>query len=142
MADTEYHRIRQILDYLVEQEYLALEGREYPVLTATPRSGEIVFEKKSLAMMLGRERRPQGELAVKPREEKLFGVLKELRKTLAEAAHVPAYVIFSDASLRDMCRKLPLTAKAFREVSGVGEVKTEKYGAAFTGLIREHINGL
>jgi superfamily II DNA helicase RecQ len=71
-------------------------------------------------------------------DEALLGKLKELRREIAKAASVPAYIVFSDASLRDMCRKRPVTGAAFLEVSGVGEVKRERYGEAFTKLIREY----
>jgi len=49
---------------------------------------------------------------------------------------VPAYVVFSDASLRDMCQKMPLSDKEFLDVSGVGQAKLNKYGDAFMQVIR------
>jgi ATP-dependent DNA helicase RecQ len=143
MADTDPRRIRRILDYLVERDYLAVEGDEYPVVAATGHSGEIIFEKKSLGMMLPREQKPRvrTDLAAgePPIDEALFESLRELRKNFAGEARVPAYIIFTDASLRDMCRKLPVTHEAFQRVSGVGAVKREKYGAAFTALIRDYL---
>jgi ATP-dependent DNA helicase RecQ len=143
MADTDPRRIRRILDYLVEGDYLAVEGAKYPVVTAAGRSGEIIFEKKPLAMMLPREQQPQTRpepAAGEPsHNEALFESLKELRKSFAGKARVPAYIIFTDASLRDMCRKLPVTPEAFEKVSGVGAVKREKYGTAFTALIRDYL---
>jgi ATP-dependent DNA helicase RecQ len=75
-----------------------------------------------------------------PVDEALLTKLKELRRELAQAGKVPAYIVFSDASLRDMCRKQPTPQAAFLEVSGVGEVKMEKYGDAFTKLIGEYCN--
>jgi ATP-dependent DNA helicase RecQ len=75
-----------------------------------------------------------------PVDEVLLTKLKDLRRELAQAGHVPAYIVFSDASLRDMCRKQPATKAAFLAVSGVGEVKMEKYGEAFTTLIGEYRN--
>jgi ATP-dependent DNA helicase RecQ len=71
-------------------------------------------------------------------DEALFLKLRDLRTQFARKIHVPPYIIFSDAALRDMCRKQPLTREAFLAVSGVGEVKLEKYGAAFMEVIREH----
>jgi ATP-dependent DNA helicase RecQ len=76
-----------------------------------------------------------------PMDEVLLTKLKDLRRELAQTGKVPAYIVFSDASLRDMCRKQPATKAAFLEVSGVGEVKMEKYGDAFTGLIGEYRKG-
>jgi ATP-dependent DNA helicase RecQ len=73
-----------------------------------------------------------------PVDEALLTKLKELRRSLAQAGHVPAYIVFSDAALRDMCRKRPATEAAFLSVSGVGEAKLKKYGEAFIALIGEH----
>ncbi len=76
-------------------------------------------------------------------EEKLYNVdgellteLKALRKKLAARSGVPAYVVFSDSSLVDMCRKLPSTKEEFIRVSGVGAVKAERYGDDFIKVIR------
>ncbi|MFP3089729.1 DNA helicase RecQ [Treponema sp. TIM-1] len=143
MAETDVHRIRTILDYLVEKEYLAQEGEEYPVLLLGPRWEEILRQKKALSMMLPKERErkkpgvPADETPGEFRED-LFAQLKELRNRLAQKARVPAYIIFSDASLRDMCRKLPKTPEQFLTVSGVGAVKMEKYGGLFTDLIKAY----
>jgi ATP-dependent DNA helicase RecQ len=70
-----------------------------------------------------------------PQGEAFFARLKELRSALAREAAMPAYVIFSDATLKDMCQKLPKTAEQFLEVSGVGQVKLERYGEAFMAEI-------
>jgi ATP-dependent DNA helicase RecQ len=73
-----------------------------------------------------------------PVDEALLAKLKDLRRALAQEGRVPAYVVFSDAALRDMCRKRPATLMAFLAVNGVGEVKMKKYGDAFIRLIGEH----
>ncbi|MDR2941493.1 MAG: DNA helicase RecQ [Treponema sp.] len=68
----------------------------------------------------------------------LLGKLKKLRKEIAAKESVPSYIVFTDASLRDMCRKKPVSLVQFSGVNGVGSVKLEKYGEIFTDLIREH----
>ncbi|MDR2363783.1 MAG: DNA helicase RecQ [Spirochaetaceae bacterium] len=143
MAETDVHRLRTILDYLIEKEYLAQDGDEYPVVRLGPRWEEILRQKKPLSLMLPKERErkkpalaadePPGDF-----REDLFIQLKELRNRLAQKARVPAYIIFSDASLRDMCRKLPQTPEQFLTVSGVGSVKMEKYGSLFTDRINAY----
>ena len=72
------------------------------------------------------------------KEEKLFLLLAQCRKTIAEKEHLPAYIIFTDMTLRDMCRKKPVSDMAFLSVSGVGRVKLEKYGDAFMKIIRNY----
>ena len=66
-----------------------------------------------------------------PEDTDMFSRLKALRSKLAAAAHVPAYIIFSDATLRDMCRIRPSTLTEMLEVSGVGKIKADKYGKPF-----------
>jgi ATP-dependent DNA helicase RecQ len=67
----------------------------------------------------------------------LFEKLKELRRGIAAKEGVPAYIVFSDASLRDMCRKKPASLVQFSAVNGVGAVKLEKYGEMFVKAIKQ-----
>jgi ATP-dependent DNA helicase RecQ len=69
-------------------------------------------------------------------EKVLFERLKDLRKKLATEENVPAYIIFTNASLLDMCRRKPTSLIQFSAVNGVGEVKLEKYGEAFIDVIK------
>ena len=68
-------------------------------------------------------------------DKELFDQLRELRKEIAAKEGVPAYIVFSDASLRDMCRKKPASLIQFSAVIGVGSVKLEKYGEIFLKII-------
>ena len=65
----------------------------------------------------------------------LFAALKAERTRLAAAEGVPAYVVFSNATLADMAAKAPHTMEDFLEVSGVGEIKAARYGEAFLKAI-------
>jgi ATP-dependent DNA helicase RecQ len=86
----------------------------------------------------GEDSRVKGEgLGVGEDEEALFLKLKELRGRLAREIKAPAYIVFSDASLREMCRKRPRCPEQFLNVAGVGKMKLEKYGDAFMSLIRD-----
>ncbi len=73
-------------------------------------------------------------------------LLKQERFRLASTMGVPAYVVFSDATLREMSAKMPLTEEEFLKISGVGSRKAERYGKTFLGIIKdfkqeEDING-
>ena len=61
-----------------------------------------------------------------------------LRKQLADEANVPAYIVFSNATLHDMCYKLPRSPEEFLMVNGVGQAKLEAYGELFTQAIRSY----
>ena len=74
-----------------------------------------------------------------PVDEGLFAHLKEKRLELAKKSGVPAFVIFSDASLRDMASKRPTTLDGFSLIAGVGRVKAERYGFVFVQAIRRYL---
>ncbi len=68
----------------------------------------------------------------------LFESLRALRKRLSEAAGVPAYVVFNDATLADMVALKPDDVEQMRQVSGVGQAKLDRYGEEFLAEIRYH----
>jgi ATP-dependent DNA helicase RecQ len=68
----------------------------------------------------------------------LFEKLRVLRRQLADAANVPAYVIFSDRSLIEMATYYPQTPERFLDIDGVGRRKLESYGERFLAVIRDH----
>ena len=71
----------------------------------------------------------------------LFEYLRTVRKRLADEHEVPAYVIFSDKTLKDMAAKVPKTPTEFRQVHGVGDAKLEAYGSIFLRAIAEWESG-
>jgi len=76
-------------------------------------------------------------------DREFFELLRKRRKTIADEAKVPPYVIFSDKSLIEMATYFPQTADCFLDIHGVGAVKYERYGEQFLDLIcrycREHL---
>ncbi len=89
-----------------------------------------------------RSRRARSERAaegMQEGDEKLLNELYALRKRLAARQKVPAYMVFSDATLREICAKKPLNRMDFLSISGVGEVKAERYGKQFLALVREFL---
>lgn len=79
---------------------------------------------------------PVAKISISP-EERLLENLKKLRKTIADRDNVPAYVVFSDATLLEMANKKPTDLESFSVISGVGEVKLARYGKDFIGEIRK-----
>jgi len=68
----------------------------------------------------------------------LFEILRQLRRELAKQRAVPAYIVFTDATLRDLARKRPLTQDALLLVSGIGMKKLEQYGEELLSEIRKY----
>jgi len=112
-------------------------------LKITAAGNDILFGKKKIELTVLNSIKAD-EKTVKTRQpkvvsdyEELFNSLRKVRRIFAEKENVPAYVIFSDASLDDMVRQKPTTAAEFLEVSGVGEHKLFKYGEAFLNAIND-----
>ena len=158
MSDTSAHRIRLIMDHLIDEGLLLLEDGEYPVVTLG-EAGTLLRDERRIFMKLPQERKKTPQLKELPLnviksdiqkksvqdvsidiDEPLLDKLRKLRKEIAAGESVPAYIVFSDASLRDMCRKKPETLVQFSDINGVGRIKLEKYGKAFISLIREYVN--
>ena len=88
-----------------------------------------------------RPRRPIREMPpeLDERDTRLLESLYALRKRLAGKQKIPAYMVFSDATLREICEKKPVSVDEFLDITGVGEKKAARYGTAFLELVREMI---
>ncbi|MDY8137838.1 RecQ family ATP-dependent DNA helicase [Aquimarina sp. 2201CG5-10] len=73
-------------------------------------------------------------------DEKLIGILKDLRKSVAKKLGVPPFVVFQDPSLEDMALKYPISVEELGNVHGVGEGKAKKYGKEFVTLIAKYVD--
>jgi len=106
-------------------------------LLLTPLAKQILFEdrKVQLATLQKAEKTTQGKRTEKTQAVGLFDKLKALRTEIAIEENIPAYIVFSDAALRDMEAKLPETETDFMQVSGVGEAKKDKYATRFLKVI-------
>lgn len=154
MEDVSARRIRFILETLIERGLLQAETGEYPVIRFTQEAGEFLRRREQLVVKVPketeREKRerelrkagsaPGGGAAAgedTPLDEGLFQQLRQLRARLAAEAGVPAYVVFHDRTLREMCRLRPRTREELLEVSGVGEAKADRYGDEFLAMLAQ-----
>ncbi len=134
--------LRDWVYQLVSQEVLVQTQDEFPVLKLNPASWEVMRNQREVRLMqlARRETKPSAAKYVPtphgPSEE-LFEKLRTLRKELAAKENVPAYRIFPDSVLTAFATTRPTTVEAFRQVTGVGEVKFKAYGDAFLKAIRE-----
>ncbi len=91
--------------------------------------------------------RPQGGAEADPGRalaaalQPLYRSLRHWRNERAKAAGVPAYVLFRNAQLVEVCRRLPETLAALREIDGIGEATCAKYGAEVLALIPAELRG-
>lgn len=132
MKEVTARHIFGTIDFLAEKEYISSDN-ETEVLKLLPKSRDVLFGRERLVM----KKVENSEKVVKthrpevPVNSELLDALKALRKSIASKKSVPAYVIFTDATLIDMCKKCPETPDEMLEVSGVGRTKLEKFGKQF-----------
>jgi len=138
-SDVSWRDLQQYIIQLINQGVLEIRFHENGRLILTPLSKAVLFENRKiyLARPLQKEKEEKTTIDVAVKSNGLFDKLKTLRLKLAKELGVPAYVIFSDASLKDMVAKLPQTELEFSEISGVGQAKLEKYAEPFLNIIRE-----
>ncbi len=135
MSEQTEKRVRDIVDYLDEKGYIIVDGSEYPVLKLTSASYNVLHGNISLQMKIAKQQKKKLSDTGDSFKSTMLDALKQLRKKIAAKQNVPAYIVFSDATLMDMCKKCPRTPDEFIGVSGVGKAKLDKYGKEFIDTI-------
>lgn len=141
--------VREIIEFLIFEGYIETCGIEYPTLAVAVKAHPVLFGNERIFMKQAKpkervkekdkhERRSGDGAAAEQIDRNLLAELKALRRELADRKKVPAYIIFADATLVDMCKKLPTSSDELLEVSGVGRVKMELYGEIFLNVIRTY----
>ena len=142
---------RMLCRSLIHQGYLEETTDGYSVLKLNASSNQILKKETTVEIPIARKIEKSSSTSKKKanaeltsEESLLMNSLRSLRKQLADEQSVPPYVVFSDASLRQMSREKPQTANAFSKISGVGNRKLVQYGNIFTQHVREFCqqNGL
>ena len=134
LRDMPRAQVHELMDYLEEQGCLHTDPAHGGV-TLTQRAGDVLFRGEPVVMVL--RARPAIQSAAKRtvqpqlEEDGLFTALKALRLRVAREEGVPAYLIFSNATLADMAARAPVTMDSLLQVSGVGGYKAQRYGREF-----------
>lgn len=137
---------RSVFRQLLVQGILKIDGSGYGSLLLDESARPILRGEAPIYLRreLDKEKTKQKEGRAKstlelPEEDMhLWHALRKLRKSLADEANVPPYVIFSDATLKDMILKRPNSGEEMLCVNGVGDVKLERFGDAFLEVLREN----
>ncbi len=138
--------VRDWIYQLIGQGVLLQQGDEYPLLKLNEASWEVMRGERQVRLIQP-VRRKKGERPQKSKAAEvswegvdagLFEALRTLRRTVAGERQVPPYVIFSDATLRELARVRPSTPERMRAVYGIGDTKLRDFGPRFLDLIRGH----
>ena len=128
-------QVRERIRFLLDEGILQLSPGEFPVVRLGDRAEDVAQNAPTLTMPVVKEERApsiwRAPAELDGRQAELFERLRALRASIARRQGVPAYVVFSDKTLRELAATQPQTLAEFRAVSGVGAVKAERYGQAF-----------
>jgi ATP-dependent DNA helicase RecQ len=157
-ADLSVDAWRSLLHQLIHLGYLRQEMSQYPVLQLTPAAAPVLRGKQELMLAKPRVRVPKESSRDRERrrkkgalfatgalgadattatgDEALFEELRALRREIAQRENVPPYVVFHDTALREMSASCPTTPEELLLITGVGEVKLERFGEEFLALLQ------
>jgi ATP-dependent DNA helicase RecQ len=138
MKDTPRPTLMNMLYQLIDNGLLERTTDERPVLRLNAAAREVLRGRRTVQLL-----QPKTKIKKTRYQENswenvdagLFETLRKLRRQLAEERRVPAYVLFSDATLRDMARARPGSPDALLTVRGVGERKLADLGQRFLEAI-------
>ena len=166
LAKIPSYRLRQVMNHLMLNGYLAVTNDEYAIVKLTGKSKEILEEGEPVAMKMAREAEHPAKVAGTGKgrkgwkglapgaaglsgpggaefteaDETLFEKLRAVRTEIAREEKVPPYIVFSDKTLTHMCIVKPVTKAEMLDVSGVGEFKYEKYGERFLACVQAEMD--
>lgn len=135
--------IREMISALENQGYI-MTHPDRGDLNLTDKAREVLFHGEKVKMLVRKKKREKSrkeDASSNPNTAGLLEELKALRLTLAKEENMPAYIVFSNATLKDMAQKAPVTMAEFLAVSGVGKFKAERYGQRFLTAIKKYMDG-
>lgn len=143
MAGRTEKEIAEMINVLISEGYLALTEGQYPVVRLQAPAAEVLKGRQEVTQRVPRPskmasgtRRSGRDVPPSAVNETVFEQLRLIRRELASKEHVPSYIIFNDATLREMSVVNPRTESEMLNVKGVGEVKFRKYGKPFLDFFR------
>ena len=145
-ADLAVHDWRSIFRQLVARNFLSIDVSGYGGLRLTDQCRALLRGEATLALRRdlrntsvkkGKTPRSKGSGVPDDINPQLWDALRALRQRLAEEHAVPAYMIFHNSTLEELCREQPVTLSQFGDINGVGETKRERYGPNFIEVLQQ-----
>ena len=147
-SDTHEAQWRSVIRQLVVRGFLRVDLEGYSALQLTDLCRPVLKGEQELHLRKEEVKAPSlkggskgggkksaGKVQIAPEDQELWEELRECRKYLAEEHNVPPYVIFHDATLKEMLDVMPMSGSELLTLTGVGDSKLEKYGADFIEII-------
>jgi len=127
--------VSSFIEFLIAEGLLAVKHGTYPTIYVSAKGKEVLLGQQQV---MRKEAVVVRQIAT---NDPLFEHLRVLRKQIADEERVPPFVVFSDKTLRELCDKKPSQLEELRHVSGIGEVKFDKYGKRFFEALQAFLAG-
>lgn len=134
---------RHLVWQLIHREYCVQDTEKYNVLCLTPKAIPVLRSEEKISLTVQpdidkpkakkKKERVQADTSSSP----LFEALRTLRREIAQEENKPPFMIFSDATLRDMIRVKPTSLEQLLDVSGIGQHKLNQYGKQFLEVLQQ-----
>ncbi|ERI89859.1 ATP-dependent DNA helicase RecQ [Clostridiales bacterium oral taxon 876 str. F0540] len=134
MKDYSKEQLSNFINTLISHGYISLKEGEYPT---------VVLNTDSMKILKGQDKVIFKEVVKIKKidsDNRLFELLRELRREIAKEENIPPYLVFADATLKEMSTRFPLKREEIMDITGVGQVKYEKYGSRFTDTISKYVD--
>ena len=142
--ETAWRDWQHYLTQLINQGFCEIAFHRQNALQLTEVAKKVLFEKEKVWLTKPKDLKEQAKKSNAPtakekkvKKESLFEKLRQLRYQIAQEEDIPAYLIFNDATLKEIERERPLSEDDFLKISGVGERKLEVYGDLFMAEIKK-----
>ncbi|WP_264618223.1 DNA helicase RecQ [Flavobacterium sp. 7A] len=141
-TDVSWYDWNQYIIQLINQGYCEIAFHLKNQIKLTPLAHEVLFngEKVQLTTIqkeIAEKATAKESRAAKPKKDSLFEILRTIRYEISKKDKVPAYVIFSDAVLREIETHRPMSEEELIAIDGVGKAKLEKYGTIFITAVTD-----
>ncbi|MEG2353860.1 MAG: DNA helicase RecQ [Clostridium sp.] len=123
------NEIKEIINYLISEKYLCLTRDKFSIVKLSNKAVEFIKGNDKIYM-----RTDIKAIDVEVKDE-LFNRLKELRRSIADKEKIPPYIILSNATLKELSLTRPVNKEGMLAISGIGEIKFERYGEQFIKVI-------
>lgn len=145
--------VKRMINYLIVNKFATQTQEQLPIILLNKNSIEVLKGNTKVLMRVqkgdklnntGNSKGKIPEYTNADINEEMYNYLKNVRNEIAQQSNVPSYIIFSNTSILDMCKKRPTTLSEFININGVGEQKMNSYGKIFTtaiGLFTEYESG-
>ena len=145
MSEYSKDTIKDIIYFLITEGYIKCIGDKYPILVLNNSANDILFKNKQVFIKRKIEKISKAEkgssnvLTDIDYDANLFEILRVLRKEVAEKNSIAPFIVFTDVSLKEMCKYYPITREEMLSISGVGFNKFENYGKTFIDSIKKYV---